>query len=243
MSAVGGFSFTSPVALTSTLSVSLGTTCAALSCTGFTCSGNITWGGVTYRTPSTTTGGSNYPTLISIKADSVTEVGKYIDFHSDSAQVAEDYLIRLTANAGVLDCTGAVTRLQHAGTAYRTGTFAVGSVPHILLWNNIKDVTGSVELVDFENVLRPNFAGHYQITVCWQGDTVPFNNVHRTQLQKNGVTIVDTYLWGGGQLTCTERLDATDELAVFVALPAIGDATQSISINQTQTFFFSIVQM
>jgi hypothetical protein len=152
-------------------------------------------------------------------------------------------LVRLTAATGVLDCSTAFARLQHAGTAYRTGTFAVGSVPQILLWNNIKDVTGSVELVAFENVLRSNFAGYYQITVCWQGDSVPFNNVHRTQLRKNGVTVVDTYLWGGGQLTCTQKLNATDKLAVFVALPAIGeDVFQSISIDQTQTFF-SMVQL
>jgi hypothetical protein len=197
---------------------------------------------VTYRAPSTTTGGSTYPTLLSIKADGVTEVGKYIDFHSDSAETAEDFLIRLTANTGVLDCNAAFTRLQHAGTAFRTGAFNVGSVPQILFWNNIKDVTGSVQLVPFENVLRPNFAGYYQITVCWQGDSVPFNNVHRTQLRKNGVTVVDTYLWGGGQLTCTQRLLATDKLAVFVALPAIGEFTQPISVDQTQTFF-SIVQL
>jgi hypothetical protein len=169
-------------------------------------------------------------------------VGRILDFHSASGQAAEDFTTRLTASAGALDCNTAFTSLKHAGTTYRTGTFAVGSVPHILLWNNIKDVTGSVELVPFENVLRPNFAGYYQITVCWQGDSVPFNNVHRTQLRKNGITVADTYLWGGGQLTCTQRLLATDKLAVFVALPAIGGSTQSISIDQTQTFF-SMVQL
>jgi hypothetical protein len=198
---------------------------------------------VTYVALTSTTGGNTYPTLLSIKADGVTEVGKYLDFHTASAQTAEDYLVRLTANVGALDCNTAFTCLKHAGTAYRTGTFNVGSVPHILLWNNIKDVTGGVELVPFENVLRPNFTGYYQITVCWQGDSVPFNNVHRTQLRKNGVTVADTYLWGGGQLTCTQRLLATDKLAVFVALPAIGDDVfQPISIDQTQTFF-SIVQL
>ena len=71
---------------------------------------------------------------------------------------------------------------------------------------------------------------------------MPFNSVHRTQLQKNGVTIVETHLWGGDQLTCTQKLDATDKLAVFVALPAIGDFSQSICVEQTQTFF-SMVQL
>ena len=242
MSANGGFSFASPVALTSTLSVLLATTCSALSCTGFTNTGTLTWGGVTYNAPTSSTGGNTYPTLLSIKSDGVTEVGKYLDFHSASAQTAEDFTVRLTASSTSLDCSTAFTSLKHAGTVYRTGAFAVGSVPQILLWNNIKDVTGSVELVPFENVLRSNFAGYYQITVCWQGDTVPFNNVHRTQLRKNGVTVVDTYLWGGGQLICTQKLNAADKLAVFVALPAIGDSFQPISIDQTQTFF-SIVQL
>jgi hypothetical protein len=250
------FSFGNPVTMVSTLSVTGATTCAALSSTGFTCNGNLTttgattlgstltWGGVTYNAPTATNFGNTHPTILSIKADGVTEIGKYIDFHTSSASTSEDFLVRLTAATGVLDCNTAFARLQHAGTAYRTGTFAVGSVPQILLWNNIKDVTGSVELVPFENVLRPNFTGYYQITVCWQADGVfgSFMTVHRTQLRKNGVTVVDTYLWGGGQLTCTQRLLATDKLAVFVALPAIGDAFQSISIDQTQTFF-SMVQL
>jgi len=126
----------------------------------------LTWGGDTYNAPTSTTGGSTYPTLLSIKADGVTEVGKCLDFHTASAQTSEDFPIRLTANAGALDCTGAVTRLQHAGTAFRTGAFSVGSTPVMLLWNGNTDVTGSVELVPLENVLRPNFAGYYQITVC-----------------------------------------------------------------------------
>ena len=172
----------------------------------------------------------------------MTEVGKYIDFHTASATEFEDFLVRLTASSTGLDCNTAFTSLKHAATAYRIGSFSVGSSPQLFLWDGIKDVTGSVELVPFENVLRPNFTGYYQITVCWQGDTVPFNNVRRTQLRKNGVTIVDTYLWGGGQLTCTQRLNATDKLAVFVALPAIGESVQSISVDETQTFF-SIVQM
>jgi hypothetical protein len=197
---------------------------------------------VTYVAPTSTTGGDTYPTLLSIKADGVTEVGRILDFHSASAQPAEDFLVRLTASAGVLDCNTAFTSLKHC-MAFRTGAFSVGSAPVMLLWNGITDVTGSVELVPFENVLRPSFTGYYQITVCWQGDSVPFNNVHRTQLRKNGVTVADTYLWGGGQLTCTQRLLATDKLAVFVALPAIGEDTfQAISIDQTQTFF-SMVQL
>ena len=72
MTANGGFSFSSPVALTSTFSVLLATACSALSCTGFTCSGTLTWGGVTYNAPTSSTGGNTYPTLLSIKTDGVT---------------------------------------------------------------------------------------------------------------------------------------------------------------------------
>ena len=68
---------------------------------------------MTYVAPTSTNQGNTYPTLLSIKADGVTEIGKYLDFHTASAQTAEDYLVRLTANAGVLDCSGPVTRLQH----------------------------------------------------------------------------------------------------------------------------------
>ena len=144
MSAAGGFSFSNAVTLLSTLIVTLATTCSALSCTGFTCTGNISWGGVTYVAPNSATGGNTYPTLLSIKTDGVTEVGKYLDFHSASAQTAEDFLIRLTATAGVLDCIGSVTRLQHHTQAYMTtgGSLAASGTAGHLFGRSAASVTG-----------------------------------------------------------------------------------------------------
>ena len=121
----GGFLFNNPVSCAQTLAVTGATTCSANLSLGST----LTWGGVTYQPPTSTIGSSAYPSLLSVKADGVTEVGKIIDFHSGSSIQSEDYVVRLTASLNSLACTGAFTSLKHAGTAYPIEAFSVTSTP------------------------------------------------------------------------------------------------------------------
>ena len=239
MSAVGGFSFTSPVALTSSLSVLLATTCSALSCTGFTCSGTITWGGVIYNAPTSANAGNTYPTLLSIKADGVTEVGRILDFHSGSAQTSEDFTTRLTASASALDCNTAFTSLKHAGTAYPIDAVSVDTIPVQLPLGGVKDVYGGVSTPGSMS-LRTNFTGWFQVHVAWETTTLN-SAAYRTDLRKNGTTVAQSRLSGGGQLSQSLYLLSGDLLSVWISLPdAI--APQQVDVTSTRTYL-TVVQL
>ena len=239
MSAVGGFSFSNAVFMSSTLSVLLRTTCSALSCAGFTCSGTITWGGVTYNAPTSTTGGNTYPTLLSIKTDGVTEVGKYLDFHTASAQTAEDYLVRLTANVGALDCNTAFTSLKHAGTAYPIEAFTVQNTPVQLPLSGVKDVYGSMATVGSFS-LRTNVTGRFQVHAAWE-TTSTAALAYRTDLRKIGTTVAQSRVSGGGQLSQSLYLLSGDMLSVWISLPDVSWPFQ-VDINPTKTYL-TVVQL
>ena len=251
MIANGGFSFSNAVSMSSTLNVLLATTCAALSCTGFTCSGNLsvtgaatlqstlTWGGVTYVAPTSTNTGSTYPTLLSITTDGVTEVGKFIDFHSDSAQASEDFTVRLSASSTVLNCNTAFTSLKHAGTAYPIEAFTVQNSPVQLPLDGVKDVYGNVATVA-DLSLRTNFTGWFQVHAAWEV-TSSNATAHRTELRKNGIIVARSRVNGGGQLSYSLNLLSSDTLAVWISLPdAI--APNQVDVDETKTYF-SIVQV
>lgn len=67
--------------------------------------------------------GNTWPCVVVVASDGVSEIGKYIDFHSASAQASTDYDVRLTATAGALACSG---------------TFSATTVSNAL-WNDIAD--------------------------------------------------------------------------------------------------------
>jgi hypothetical protein len=168
----------------------------------------------------------------------VTEVGKYLDFHSASAQTAEDFIVRLTANAGALDCNTAFISLKHAGTAYPIVTFDVDNIPVQLPLGGVKDVYGGVSTPGSMS-LRTNFTGWFQVHVAWE---TPLNSaVYRTDLGKNGTSVAQSRLSGGGQLSQSLYLLSGDLLSVWISLP---DAItlQQVDTTSTRTYL-TVVQL
>jgi hypothetical protein len=193
---------------------------------------------VIYNAPTSTTGGNTYPTLLSIKADGVTEVGRILDFHSASAQTLEDFTTRLTASAGVLDCNTAFTSLKHAGTAYPIEAFPVHNTPVQLPLDGVKDVYGGVSTPGSMS-LRTNFTGWFQVHVAWE---TPLNSAaYRTDLRKNGTTVAQSRLSGGGQLSHSLYLMSGDNLAVWISLPD-AFAPQQVDTTSTRTYL-TVVQL
>jgi hypothetical protein len=169
----------------------------------------------------------------------VTEVGKYLDFHSASAQTLEDYVVRLTASTGVLDCNAAFTSLKHAGTAYPIDAFPVHNTPVQLPLDGVKDVYGNVSTPGSMS-LRTNFTGWFQVhAVC---ETTSSNSTaYRTDLRKNGTTVAQSRVYGGGQLSQSLYLLAGDLLSVWISLPEAYFPIE-VDINPTQTFL-TVVQL
>jgi hypothetical protein len=194
---------------------------------------------VTYVAPNSATGGNTYPTLLSIKADGVTEVGRILDFHSASAQTAEDFTTRLTASASVLNCNTAFTSLKHAGTAYPIDAFLVHNTPVQLPLDGVKDVYGNVSTPGSMS-LRTNFTGWFQVHVAWE---TPLNSaVYRTDLRKNGTSVAQSRLSGGGQLSQSLYLLSDDMLSVWISLPEGAFAPQQVDANPIKTYL-TVVQL
>jgi hypothetical protein len=193
---------------------------------------------VIYNAPTSTNTGNTYPTFLSIKADGVTEVGRILDFHSASAQTAEDFTTRLTASASVLNCNTAFTSLKHAGTAHPVDAFPVHNTPVQLPLDGVKDVYGGVTTPGSMS-LRTNFTGWFQVHVAWE---TPLNSAaYRTYLAKNGTTVAQSRLSGGGQLSQSLYLLSGDLLSLWISLP---DAItlQQVDVTSTRTFL-TVVQL
>jgi hypothetical protein len=152
---------------------------------------------------------------------------------------SEDYLVRLTATTGVLDCSGALTSLKHADTAYPTTAFSVQNSPVQMPLGGIKDVYGNVATVT-DLSLRTNFTGWFQVHAAWEAN-VSSAVAHRTDLRKNGTTIVSSKVFGSGQLSQSIYFLSGDLLSVFISLPnAI--APSPVVVEWTKTFI-NVVQM
>jgi hypothetical protein len=156
-----------------------------------------------------------------------------------SAQTLEDYVVRLTANTGVLDCNAAFTSLKHAGTAYPIEAFTVQNAPVQLLLSGVKDVYGGVSTPGSMS-LRTNFTGWFQVHAAWE-TTSTAAIAYRTDLRKNGTTVAQSRVYGGGQLSQSLYLLSGDMLSVWISLPdAIGP--NQVDTTSTRTYL-TVVQM
>ena len=169
----------------------------------------------------------------------MTEVGRILDFHSASGQAAEYFTTRLTASSTGLDCNTAFTSLKHAGTAYPTTSFFVEAAPIQLPLDAVKDVYGNVSTPGSMS-LRTNFTGWFQVHAAWE-TTSTAAIAYRTDLRKNGTTVAQSRVYGGGQLSQSLYLLSGDMLSVWISLPD-AVAPQQVDVTQTRTYL-TVVQL
>jgi hypothetical protein len=102
----------------------------------------------------------------------------------------------------------------------------------------VKDVYGGVSTPGSMS-LRTNFTGWFQVHVAWE---TPLNSaVYRTDLRKNGTSVAQSRLSGGGQLSQSLYLLSGDLLSVWISLP---DAItlQQVDVTPTRTYL-TVVQL
>jgi hypothetical protein len=103
----------------------------------------------------------------------------------------------------------------------------------------VKDVYGNVSTPGSMS-LRTNFTGWFQVHVAWE-TTSSNSTAYRTDLRKNGTSVAQSRLSGGGQLSQSLYLLSGDTLAVWISLPdAI--APQQVDVTSTRTYL-TVVQL
>ena len=103
----------------------------------------------------------------------------------------------------------------------------------------MKDVYGNVATVAGLS-LRTNFTRWFQVHVAWEV-TSSAATAHRTDLRKNGTTVAQSRLHGGGQLSQSLYLLSGDLLSVWSSIPgAIGP--NQVDTESTRTYL-SVVQL
>ena len=103
----------------------------------------------------------------------------------------------------------------------------------------MKDVYGGVTTPGSMS-LRTNFTGWFQVHVAWE-TTTSATVAYRTDLRKNGTSVAQSRLSGGGQLSQSLYLLSGDTLAVWISLPdAI--APQQVDVTPTRTYL-TVVQL
>ena len=129
--------------------------------------------------------------------------------------------------------------MKHAGTAYPIDAFFVQNAPVELPLDGVKDVYGNVATVAGLS-LRANFTGWFQVHVAWDV-TSSAATERRTDLRKNGSTVAQSRLHGGGQLSHSIYLLSGVTLAVWISLP---DAVAHNQADATSTkTYLTVVQM
>jgi hypothetical protein len=128
--------------------------------------------------------------------------------------------------------------MKHAGTAYPIHAFIVQNIHIQLTLDGVKDVYGSVATVGSFS-LRTNFTGWFQVHVAWE---TPLNSAaYRTDLRKNGTSVAQSRLSGGGQLSQSLYLLSDDMLSVWISLPD-AFAPQQVDANPIKTYL-TVVQL